>query len=79
MMLLSNVHRPCPRWRHQMLLILGKFSLQRHVLSDATDHTYPDWARMDRVVMIWLYGTISPTLRRSPKMFPPLPTPSGLF
>jgi hypothetical protein len=34
---------------------------------------------MDHVVMIWLYGTISPTLRRSSRRFPPLPTSSSLF
>uniref|UniRef100_A0A0A9AQB4 Integrase catalytic domain-containing protein n=1 Tax=Arundo donax TaxID=35708 RepID=A0A0A9AQB4_ARUDO len=50
------------RWRHQMLLVLGKFSLQRHVLDDAADHTFPDWERMDCVVMTWLNGTISPDL-----------------
>ena len=50
------------RWRHQMLLVLGKFSLRRHVLADAADHTYPDWERMDCVVMTWLLGTVSPDL-----------------
>jgi hypothetical protein len=50
------------RWRLQMLLVLGKFSLHHHVLVDATIHTYPDWAHMDCVVMTWLYGTVSPNL-----------------
>lgn len=39
------------RWCHRMLLVLVKFSLQRHVLTDNADHTYPDWERMDCVVM----------------------------
>jgi len=46
------------RWREQFLLILGKFSLQDHVLDDPPA-TYPDWARMDCVVRSWIYGTIS--------------------
>jgi hypothetical protein len=50
------------RWRHQMLLVLGRFSLRRHVLADTTDHTYPDWEHMDCVVMTWLLGTTSPDL-----------------
>jgi len=35
------------RWREQFLLVLGKFSLQDHVLLDDPPTTYPDWARMD--------------------------------
>ena len=37
------------RWREQFLLVLGKFSLQDHVLLDDPPATYPDWARMDCV------------------------------
>ena len=47
------------RWSEQFLLVLGKFSLQDHVLLDNPLATYPDWARMDCVVRSWIYGTIS--------------------
>jgi hypothetical protein len=36
------------RWRNQFLLVLGKFSLQAHVL--AAPAPSPDWDRMDCVV-----------------------------
>jgi len=53
-------------WRDQFILILGKYSLQGHVLFDnhaAAGHT--DWARMDCVVKSWLYGTLSTELANS--------------
>ena len=42
-------------WHEAFLLIVGKFSLQRHVKK--LDH--PDWARMDNVVYSLLLGTIA--------------------
>ena len=48
------------RWRDQFLLVVGKFSLRDHVLSDAPlAAAQPDWARMDCVVMSWILGSIS--------------------
>ena len=51
------------RWRDQFLLVVGKFSLRDHVLSDAPlAAAQPDWARMDCVVKFWILGSISDDL-----------------
>ena len=50
------------RWRESFLLTVGKFSLERHVLSDDVAPTSPNWVRMDCVVRTWLLGTISDDL-----------------
>ncbi|XP_039827512.1 uncharacterized protein LOC120689272 [Panicum virgatum] len=48
------------RWKDQFLLVVGKFSLRDHVLSDAPlAATQPDWARMDCVVKSWILGSNS--------------------
>jgi hypothetical protein len=44
------------RWHEQIMLILGKYSLQDHVLRDLPISDSHDWARMDCVVRSWLYG-----------------------
>jgi hypothetical protein len=49
------------RWRDQFLLVLGKFSLQAHVLLDAPVPS-PDWARMDCVVHSWILGSLTDDL-----------------
>ena len=51
-----------PRWRESFLLTVGKYSLNRHVLSDTAVPTSADWVRMDCVVRTWLLGTISDDL-----------------
>jgi len=50
------------KWRGYVLLILGRFALKDHVLSDVPRHTDPAWPRMDDVVVSWLFNTISPDL-----------------
>ena len=50
------------RWRESFLLTLGRYSLERHVLSDIAVPTSADWVRMDCVVRTWLLGTISDDL-----------------
>ena len=45
-------------WHEAFLLIVGKFSLQRHAAT--IDH--PDWARMDNIVCSLLLGTIANNL-----------------
>ena len=50
-----------PRWHESFLLTVGKYSLNRHVLSDIAVPT-ADWVRMDCVVRTWLLGTISDDL-----------------
>jgi len=50
-------------WRDQFLLVVGKFSLRDHILSDASvAAAQPDWARMDCVVKSWILGSISDNL-----------------
>ena len=50
------------KWRGYVLLILGRFALKDHVLSDAARPDDPAWARMDCVVVSWLFNTISADL-----------------
>jgi hypothetical protein len=47
------------RWRDQLLLIVGKYSLEDHILQDTAAPNFPDWRRMDCVVKSWISGTIS--------------------
>jgi hypothetical protein len=48
------------RWRNQFLLVLGKFSLQAHVL--AAPVPSPDWDRMDCVVKSWILDSLTDDL-----------------
>ncbi|WVZ89259.1 hypothetical protein U9M48_035685 [Paspalum notatum var. saurae] len=50
------------RWRESFMLTLTKFSLERHILSDAVALDSPDWVRMNAVVRTWILGTISDDL-----------------
>ena len=50
------------KWRGYVLLILGRFELKDHVLSDVSRFDDPAWSRMDCVVVSWLFNTISPDL-----------------
>jgi len=50
------------RWRDQILLVIGKYSLDSHVLADLLAPEFPDWTRMDCVVKSWIASTISPDL-----------------
>jgi hypothetical protein len=47
-------------WRNQFLLVLGKFSLQAHVL--ATPAPSPDWDRMDCIVKSWILDSLTDDL-----------------
>jgi hypothetical protein len=47
---LDHTAKNYARWREQFLLVVGKYSLQDHVLRDPPLHTHPDWVRMDCVV-----------------------------
>jgi hypothetical protein len=44
------------RWRDQILLVIGKYSLESHVLADLPAPAFPDWVRMDYVVKSWIAG-----------------------
>jgi hypothetical protein len=50
------------RWRESFLLLVGKFSLQQHVLSNFTAPQSPDWVCMDCVVRTWLNSSITDDL-----------------
>ncbi|XP_066384861.1 uncharacterized protein [Miscanthus floridulus] len=50
------------QWRGYVLLILGRFALKDHVLSDASRFNDPAWSRMDCVVVSWIFNTISTDL-----------------
>jgi hypothetical protein len=50
------------KWRGYVLLILGRFALQDHVLADAPHLPDPAWSRMDCVVVSWLFNAISTDL-----------------
>jgi hypothetical protein len=51
------------RWRDNILLTLGHYSLSDHVLLDTTYVGVPAWNQMDSVVKSWIWGTISPDLQ----------------
>ena len=48
--------------RGYILLILGRFALKDHVLSNDSRPYDPAWSRMDYVVLSWLFNTISADL-----------------
>ena len=50
------------RWRDQILLVIGKYSPESHVLVDLPAPDFPDWTRMDCIVKSWIAGTISTDL-----------------
>ena len=52
------------RWKESFLDVLGKYSLERHVLSDAVAPA-SSWVRMNCVVRTWLLGAISDDLADS--------------
>ena len=53
------------RWRSLFLIVLGKYNLKDHVLSD---YSYPErstWSIMDCCVLTWVYDTVSNVLQQS--------------
>nr|ABB47557.2 retrotransposon protein, putative, unclassified [Oryza sativa Japonica Group] len=53
------------KWCVLFLITLGKYALNDHILSDTSFPDRASWARMDRVVLTWLYGTIAADLLES--------------
>jgi hypothetical protein len=51
------------RWRDNVLLTLGCYSLSDHVLLDITYVGVPAWDQMDNIVNSWIWHTISPDLQ----------------
>jgi len=50
------------KWRHLFLLLVGKYALTDHVLSNEVFPMVPAWARMECTVLGWLQNTISAEL-----------------
>ena len=50
------------QWRRLLLLVLGKYALADHVLTDATFPAIPHWVRMDLHVLSWIYASITTDL-----------------
>lgn len=53
------------RWRSMFLVVLGKYNLQDHVLSDVAHPTRSAWTTMDCCVVTWIYCTTSNDLQQS--------------
>jgi hypothetical protein len=50
----------CARWRDQILLVLRRYALDNHVLSDTPARAHdPAWTRRDNIAMSWISGTLS--------------------
>ena len=46
------------RWRSMFLVVLGKYALTDHVLSDVVNADRPAWVQMNCTVLTWIYCTI---------------------
>ena len=46
------------RWRAMFLVVLGKYALTDHVLSDVVNADRPAWVQMNCTVLTWIYCTI---------------------
>ena len=53
------------RWRSMFLVVLGKYNLKDHVLSDASYPARSALATMDCCVLTWIYDTMSNDLQQS--------------
>ncbi|XP_066384636.1 uncharacterized protein [Miscanthus floridulus] len=53
------------RWRALFLIVLGKYALTDHVLTDVVNDDRPAWVQMNCTVLTWIYGTIHPDLQQS--------------
>jgi hypothetical protein len=51
------------QWRDLVLLMLHRYALDDHVLSDVADPSVY-WARLDSIVVTWILGTLSPRAPR---------------
>jgi hypothetical protein len=52
------------QWRDQLLLVLRRYALDSHILSDTPARARdPAWRRRDCIVMSWISGTISSDLQ----------------
>jgi hypothetical protein len=49
------------RWRNLVLLMLCRYALDDHILSNVTNSSVY-WARLDNIVVTWILDTLSPKL-----------------
>ena len=50
------------KWRRLIIVVLRKYALTDHVLSDDLRLDRPSWASMESTILTWLYGTVSARL-----------------
>jgi hypothetical protein len=50
------------RWRALFLIVLGKYALTDHVLTDMVSADWPTWVQMDCTILTWIYGMINADL-----------------
>lgn len=53
------------KWRGIFLVVLGKYALTSHVLSDEALPERPAWRQKDCTVLTWIYNTVSSDLLQS--------------
>jgi hypothetical protein len=53
------------RWRSLFLVVLGKYALTDHALTDVVHADRPTWVQMDCTVLTWIYGTLNVDLQQS--------------
>jgi hypothetical protein len=53
------------RWRALFLVVLGKYALTNHVLTDVVNADRPAWVQMDCTILTWIYDTINADLQQS--------------
>jgi hypothetical protein len=74
---LDRVANNYDRWRKVFLIILGKYALTDHVLSDDAHPTRSAWVQMDCTVLSWIYGTTTPISSSRSCSRTPLLAPHG--
>ena len=52
-------------WRALFLIVLGKYALTDHVLTDVVNADRPAWVQMDCTILTWIYNTIHADLQQS--------------
>ena len=62
---LDRVANNYTRWRALFLVVLGKYALTDHVLTDVVNDDRPAWLQMNCTVLTWIYDTINPDLQQS--------------
>ena len=62
---LDHVANNYNRWRTLFLIVLGKYALTDHVLTDVVNDDRPAWVQMNCTVLTWIYGTIHLDLQQS--------------